>query len=95
MIESTRKLVDEVVASRGLGFGISAALAKKLTRQAYLRENSLRSCGFKLLDALLAQGNTPENGVDQLWLNAFGAIGVLTTTVSRLPHDSTLALNVA
>lgn len=93
MIDSTRKLVDEVVASRGLGFAISAALAKKLTRQAYLRENSVRSCGFKLVDALFGQGNTPENVVDQLWLNAFGAIGVFTTTVTELPRDFMIALN--
>ncbi|KAJ6137471.1 Cytochrome P450 [Penicillium samsonianum] len=33
-----------------------------------------------LVDALPAQGNSPDNVVDQLWLLAFGEIGVLVTT---------------
>ncbi|KAI9146726.1 Psi-producing oxygenase A [Paramyrothecium foliicola] len=80
IIDSTRKLVDEVVSSRGFGLGISSALHKKFSRQAYIKNNSLRSLGFKLVDALLAQGNSSENVVDQLWLMAFGGIGVLVTT---------------
>ncbi|TWU70930.1 hypothetical protein ED733_001561 [Metarhizium rileyi] len=80
MIDSTRKLVDEVVHSRGYGLGLSAALHKKFSRQAYLKDKSLRTLGFKLVDALLAQGASAENVVDQLWLLAFGEIGVLVTT---------------
>jgi linoleate 10R-lipoxygenase len=80
IIDSTRKLVDEVVSSRGFGLGLTSTLAKKFSRQAYLKDHSLRSSGFKLVDALLAQGASAENVVDQLWLLAFGEIGVLVTT---------------
>lgn len=81
VIDSTRKLVDEVRASRGLGIGISAVLSKNLTRQAYHKDGSLRSCGFRLVDELLAQGSSVEHVVDQLWLTAIGATGVLVTVV--------------
>jgi len=84
VIDSARKLVDEVVAARGLGLGISAALSAKFSRQAYLEKGSLRSLGHKLVDTLLAQGSTAENVTDQLWLMAFGGIGVLVMTVSAL-----------
>lgn len=82
IIGSTRALVDEIVKGRGLGLGVSAAFSKRLGRQAHLKKDSLRSCGFQLVGALLAQGDSAENVVDQLWLNAFGLIGVLVTTVS-------------
>ncbi|KAH7311220.1 linoleate diol synthase [Stachybotrys elegans] len=77
---ANRKLVDEVVTSRGLGLGLTAALSKRFTRQSYLKAGSLRSLGFKLVDALLAQGSSAENVTDQLWLMAFGEVGVLVTT---------------
>jgi linoleate 10R-lipoxygenase len=80
IIDSTRKLVDEVVSSRGFGLGLTSTLAKKFSRQAYLKDHSLRSAGFKLVDALLGQGASAENVTDQLWLMAFGEIGVLVTT---------------
>ncbi|KAM3502672.1 hypothetical protein MY11210_008996 [Beauveria gryllotalpidicola] len=80
IIDSTRKLVDEVVSSRGYHLGLSSALHKKFSRQAYIKEGSLRSLGLKLVDALLSQGATAENVVDQLWLLAFGEVGVLVTT---------------
>jgi linoleate 10R-lipoxygenase len=83
--DSTRGLVDEVVASEGLGFGLVSALSNVFTRKAYLKKDSLRSCGLKLVQELLAQGSTPENVTDQLWLMAFGGVGVLVTTVSTLP----------
>ena len=81
VLDTTRKLVDEVVASRGLGLGLSAALAQRYSRQSHFRKNSLRSYGFRLVDALLAQGSTPENVNEQLLLMGFGGIGVLVTTV--------------
>jgi linoleate 10R-lipoxygenase len=80
IIDSTRKLVDEVSSSRGFGLGFASALHKQFGRQSYLKANSLRSLGFKLVDTLLAQGSSSEHVTDQLWLMAFGEIGVLVTT---------------
>ncbi|KAI1106136.1 heme peroxidase [Jackrogersella minutella] len=79
VIDSTRKLVDEVAASHGLGFGIASAISSVLGRKADLKEGSLRSCGHKIVEELLAQGNSAEKVVDSLWLNAFGGIGVPVT----------------
>lgn len=86
VIDSTRKLVDEVVAGRGLGLGISSHLAKKYGRQSNFHKNSLRGCGYKLVESLLGQGNSPEMVTDEMWLMAFGEIGVLVTTVGLLPN---------
>jgi cytochrome P450 len=80
IIDSTRKLVDEVVLGRGLGFGIASAMSSVFSRKAYLKKDSLRSCGYKFVDELLAQGKSAENVVDNLWLTAFGGIGVPVTS---------------
>lgn len=82
VIDSTRPLVDDVINSRGFGLGIASALHKTFGRQASIKQESLRSLGLKLVNALLDQGASAENVVDQLWLLAFGEIGVLVTTVS-------------
>ncbi|ROT36144.1 heme peroxidase [Sodiomyces alkalinus F11] len=79
IISSTRKLVDEVSRSRGLGFGVASALSSVFTRKAYLQKNSLRSCGLKLVEELLAQGYSAEKIVDTMWLTAFGGVGVPVT----------------
>jgi linoleate 10R-lipoxygenase len=80
IIDSTRKLVDEVVLGRGLGFGIASAMSNVFSRKAYIKKNSLRSCGYKLIEELLAQGKSAEYVVDNLWLTAFGGIGVPVTS---------------
>ncbi|KAI2623299.1 heme peroxidase [Hypoxylon sp. NC1633] len=80
IIDSTRKLVDEVSLGRGLGFGIISTLNNVLSRKAHIKEGSLRSCGYKLVEELLAQGNSAEKVVDILWLTAFGGIGVPVTS---------------
>ncbi|KAF4123830.1 hypothetical protein GMORB2_5546 [Geosmithia morbida] len=80
IIETTRKLVDEVSSSQGFGLGVKSRLSSITTRKRYLKEGSLRSCGYKLVEELLAKGNSPEYVTDQLWLTAFGGTGVLTTT---------------
>jgi hypothetical protein len=82
MIDTTRKLVDEVVRGRGLGLGVVTALSDRLSRRAYIGKDSLRQCGYKLVDELLSQGNSAERVVDNLWLTAFGGIGVPVTAVS-------------
>jgi linoleate 10R-lipoxygenase len=79
MIDTTRKLVDEVVRGRGLGLGVVTALSDRLSRRAYIGKDSLRQCGYKLVDELLSQGNSAERVVDNLWLTAFGGIGVPVT----------------
>ncbi|KAF4461846.1 hypothetical protein FALBO_11355 [Fusarium albosuccineum] len=77
---STRKLVDEVVLGRGMGLGIASAISSKVGRKSYLKKDSLRSCGFKLVEELLSQGNKVDEVVDNLWLTAFGGIGVPVTS---------------
>ena len=81
VLDTTRTLVQEVVASRGLGFGLSSALAQRYTRQAYLKKDSLRSHGFKLVDSLLGQGCSVENVIEQLLLMGFAGIGAVVTMV--------------
>ncbi|KAI3317044.1 heme peroxidase [Xylariaceae sp. AK1471] len=80
MIDTTRKLVDEVVRGRGLGLGVVTALSDRLSRRAYIGKDSLRQCGYKLVDELVSQGNSAERVVDNLWLTAFGGIGVPVTS---------------
>lgn len=82
MTDTTRKLVEEVVRARGLGLGISSALAGTFSRKASLKKDSLRSCGYKLVEEFLAQGSSAERVTDNLWLLAFGGSGVPVTAVS-------------
>ena len=77
--ETTRKLVDEVVRGRGLGLGIASAISNTFSRKAYLKKGSLRSCGYQIIEELLAQGNSAERVTDNLWLTAFGGIGAPVT----------------
>ncbi|KAK5988421.1 Psi-producing oxygenase A [Cladobotryum mycophilum] len=79
VMDTTRKLVDEVSAGRGLGLGIASAISSKIGRKANLKKDSLRSCGFKIVEELLAQGNSAEKTTDNLWLTAFGGVGVPVT----------------
>jgi linoleate 10R-lipoxygenase len=79
MSDTTRKLVEEVVRARGLGLGISSALSNTFSRKVHLKKDSLRSCGYKLVDEFLAQGNSAERVTDNLWLLAFGGSGVPVT----------------
>jgi hypothetical protein len=79
IIDSTRPLIDKVILSRGFGLGIASALSAATSS---LKKGSLRSCGQKLVEELLAQGNTAERVVDTMWVTAFGGIGVIVTTVS-------------
>ncbi|KAF6789665.1 linoleate diol synthase [Colletotrichum sojae] len=78
--ESTRKLIDEVALGRGLGFGIVSAVSNVVSRKTFLKKDSLRSCGLKFAEEMLAQGNSAEKVTDNMWLTAFGGIGVPVTT---------------
>lgn len=84
IIPTTRKLVDEVSRSRGLGFGVVSSLSNVFGRKAHLRKDSLRSCGLKLVEELLAQGHSAERVVDTLWLTAFGGVGAPVAAVRFL-----------
>ncbi|KAI1117572.1 hypothetical protein F5Y14DRAFT_465495 [Nemania sp. NC0429] len=75
--DTTRKLVDEVARGRGFGLGIAMAVSNAFSRKTYLKKDSLRSCGYKLVDELQAQGNSAERVTENLWLCAFGGIGAL------------------
>ncbi|KAI0110077.1 heme peroxidase [Daldinia grandis] len=75
IIDTTRKLVDEVALTRGL-FGSAASTIAG--RKATLKRGSLRSCGHELVEQLLRQ-DQPERVTDILWLTSFGGIGVVVT----------------
>ncbi|KAI0404808.1 heme peroxidase [Xylaria palmicola] len=81
---TTRKLVDEVMRARGLGFGIGATLSNTVGRKAFIKTDSLRSCGYKIVEELLAQGNSAERVTDNLWLSAFGGVGVPVTAFCEI-----------
>ncbi|PHH68129.1 hypothetical protein CDD83_6231 [Cordyceps sp. RAO-2017] len=77
IIDSTLRLVRDVArSSRSSGLSISAALSGLLSRGHGLKEGSLRSCGHRLVEELLAQNDSPEHVVDNLWLSAFGGAGI-------------------
>ncbi|KAI1259137.1 heme peroxidase [Xylariaceae sp. FL1019] len=80
IIKTTRKLVDEISLCHGFGLGLMSTLSSPLSRRANFKDNSLRSCGWKLVEELLSQGTSAEQIVDTLWLTGFGGIGVLVTT---------------
>lgn len=85
IIDSTRKLVDEVHSrGGGLGFGIVSAISDLRSREKHIKEDSLRSCGLKMVEELLDMGNSAEKVVDNLWLTAFGGIGAPVTSVSAV-----------
>ncbi|KAI1214921.1 heme peroxidase [Annulohypoxylon truncatum] len=79
VIESTRKLVDEVAHNSGTLFSLGSNVVNDLARKRDLKKDSLRSCGYKLVQELLAQGYSAEKVTDSMWLNAFGGIGVPVT----------------
>ncbi|KAK3395060.1 linoleate diol synthase [Podospora didyma] len=81
IIDSTRRLVDGVTRSRGFGLGIASAIASAFS---HIKRGSLRECGHKLVEELLAAGNSAEKVVDILWLSAFGGTGVLPTTIYEI-----------
>ncbi|RBR07351.1 uncharacterized protein FIESC28_10694 [Fusarium coffeatum] len=78
--ESTKKLVAEVDVGRPRGIGLISAVSNRIGARSYLKKDSLRSCGLKLVEELLAQGNSIDHVTDNLWLTAFGGIGVPVTT---------------
>lgn len=73
LIPSTRKLVDAVSRSQGLGLGIASAITSAMSS---LKKGSLRSAGHKLVEELLAEEEgSAERVVDKLWVTAFGGVG--------------------
>ncbi|KHN98764.1 heme peroxidase [Metarhizium album ARSEF 1941] len=100
IIESSRKLVDEVARGVGFGLGVVSALTSKFTRKAYVKDGSLRSCGLKLVEELLSQGNSAERVVDSLWLTAVGCVGHPVNAFSEvmgfflLPENASLWADV-
>lgn len=82
--ESTKRLVSEAEIGRPRGIGLVSAVANRIGAKSYLKKDSLRSCGLKLVEELLAQGNNIDQVVDNLWLTSFGGIGVPVTAVSLL-----------
>lgn len=81
IIDTTRKLVDDVARSQHIL--LLSVVSDTIGRKASLKQGSLRSCGYKLVEQLLDHDNA-ERVTDILWLTAFGGIGVVVTVVSYL-----------
>jgi cytochrome P450 len=79
VIETTKPLVSEADVGRPRGIGLVSAVASRIGAKSYLKKGSLRSCGLKLVEELLAQGSNVDQVVDNLWLTSFGGIGVPVT----------------
>ncbi|CAI4218929.1 unnamed protein product [Parascedosporium putredinis] len=77
--ESTRRLVNEVTTSKGFGFGIATTISNLVGSRQHIKKDSLRWCGLKLVENLLAQGDSADRVVDNLWLTSFGGTGVPIT----------------
>ncbi|KAL7919043.1 heme peroxidase [Trichoderma austrokoningii] len=74
IIDTTRKLVDGVKSRSSIFF--PHYTTPSLTDP---KRGSLRACGLQIVEKLLGQGISPEQVVDNLWLTAFGAVGILVT----------------
>ncbi|KAM0454878.1 hypothetical protein ACHAPV_008252 [Trichoderma viride] len=74
IIDTTRKLVDEVKSRSSIFFGHHTIPSVNDPKPG-----SLRACGLKIVEKFLEQGTSPEQVVDNMWLTAFGAVGVLVT----------------
>ncbi|KAB8342814.1 hypothetical protein FH972_022412 [Carpinus fangiana] len=75
--DTTRTLVNEVAGFGRTGIMSSlASLFQAPARTNNLKSSSLRSCGRKLVEGFLAEGISPEQTADYLWLTSFGGIGV-------------------
>ncbi|KAL7952081.1 heme peroxidase [Trichoderma barbatum] len=75
IIETTRKLVDEVKSRHCAGY-FSYRKAGSWTAP---KPGTLRSCGLKIVEKLLDQGISSEQVVDNIFLTAFGGVGVPVT----------------
>ncbi|KAF7507317.1 hypothetical protein GJ744_010751 [Endocarpon pusillum] len=86
IIDTTRPLVQEVANEKNTG-GIFTFLSSFLlpngSHGSHIKEGSLRSLGRKLVQAYLANGTSVEKTIDNLWLNGFGAVGILVTTFAE------------
>ena len=80
--EELVKTVQAELRGRGLLEMVASVFYPKWRpRSASLKEGSLRSCGHRIVQEMLARKETPERIVDNAWLNAFGGVGVPVTAV--------------
>ncbi|PHH71179.1 hypothetical protein CDD82_6708 [Ophiocordyceps australis] len=87
IVETTTPLVDEVAAGRGLGLGLASAISSVLSaRKSHLKKDSLRSRGYKYVEAMLAQGLSSERVVENIWLTVFGGTGDPITVFYEVMH---------
>ncbi|KAI5917926.1 heme peroxidase [Camillea tinctor] len=81
IIDTTRKIVDEVNHDRG------SAIHRAIGRKTHLKHGSLRSCGYKLAEEFLnqqshmplARGSAVNKVTDMLWITAFGGSGLVAS----------------
>ncbi|EQK99321.1 linoleate diol synthase [Ophiocordyceps sinensis CO18] len=76
-------------------FGIVSAISDLRSREKHIKEDSLRSCGLKMVEELLDMGNSAEKVVDNLWLTAFGGIGAPVTSFYEVVEFFLRAENAA
>ena len=84
IIDTTRPLVQEVANEKNTG-GIftylSSIVSPNGSHNSKVNEGSLRSIGRKLVQGYISNGVSVEQTIDNLWLNGFGAVGILVTVV--------------
>ncbi|EMD84856.1 hypothetical protein COCHEDRAFT_1219837 [Bipolaris maydis C5] len=88
MTKSGRDLVRDVANEKGAsgfaGYLASAISDKHKSRSSEIKQNSLRSCGHKIVQGFLSKSISPEKTADICWLTAFGGIGVPVTTLCEI-----------
>ena len=84
IIDTTRPLIEEVAnenSAVGIFTFLSSLVSPNGSHSSHIKAGSLRSLGRKLVQGYLANGTSVEQTIDNNWLNGFGAVGTLVTTV--------------
>ncbi|MCJ1387116.1 hypothetical protein MMC17_010245 [Xylographa soralifera] len=88
MTETGRTLVKDVVDAKGnpglAGYVAAMLFDKYQPRSVGIKQGSLRACGHKIVEGLLAKGMSVEKTADICWLTSFGGIGVPVTAFCEI-----------
>ena len=84
IIETTRPLVQEVANEKNGGYFTFFSSFMNGSHSSHIKQGSLRSIGRKIVKGFLASGLDIDTVIDNAWLNGFGTVGNLVTTVRIL-----------